>query len=166
MSASLIASGYCSDTETLEALERQDLGDIRVVPVLIRTCDWRVAAFAHCRALPESGVPVDAWKDRNEAWLDIIKSLRRLIAQVNFEGMIGNIYRELKLLEDRMGEESEIGELARADYLEIFRQMKESLIEQSEQIYKELESHLAMPLGVSGKLLDEAADLLSKEQER
>ena len=52
VSASFIASDYCWDVETTRALDRHARGETRVVPILVRPCEWQTAPFAEIQGLP------------------------------------------------------------------------------------------------------------------
>ncbi len=82
VSASFLASDYCYDVETRRALERHALGEARVVPVIVRPCDWQSAPFAELQAVPTNGKPVTRWEDRDVAWTEIAKGMRRAIAEL------------------------------------------------------------------------------------
>jgi internalin A len=77
-SADFLASDYCWGTEVTMALERHDLGEAVVMPIIIRQCDWRSAPFGRLQALPKDGKPVTSWKNRDAAWADVAAGLRRL----------------------------------------------------------------------------------------
>ncbi len=79
VSASFIASDYCFDIETKRAVERHDLGDARVIPVLIRPCDWKSALFARLTALPTNWKAVTSWPNQDEAWTDVALGIRRAV---------------------------------------------------------------------------------------
>ncbi len=80
VSASFIASDYCWDVETRRALERHAVGDAKVIPVIVRSCDWRAAPFAEHQSLPRDSKPVTTWSDRDQAWLDVTQGVREVIA--------------------------------------------------------------------------------------
>src|SRR5687767_9105482 len=52
VSADFLASEYCYDIELARAMERHESGDARVIPVILRPCDWQAARFGHLQALP------------------------------------------------------------------------------------------------------------------
>ena len=58
ISADFLASDYCNDVELTEAIRRHDAAQARVVPVILRSCDWEHSRFARFNALPPDGVPV------------------------------------------------------------------------------------------------------------
>ena len=55
VSANFLASDYCYDKEMKRALQRHDQGAARVVPVILRTCDWRSSDFGKLQAVPRAG---------------------------------------------------------------------------------------------------------------
>ncbi len=85
VSADFIASKYCWEKEVTRALERHASGDAKVIPVLLRSCDWKGAPFGKLQGLPKDLVPVTAWKDRDAAWTDVATGIRA-IAEVSKVG--------------------------------------------------------------------------------
>ncbi|MPW19734.1 TIR domain-containing protein [Paraburkholderia sp. CNPSo 3157] len=80
VSANFIASEYCIATEMTRALERHKAGDARVIPVILRACDWHSAPFGKLNAVPTDGRPVTSWANQDEAFTDIAKSIRKAVA--------------------------------------------------------------------------------------
>jgi hypothetical protein len=58
ISANFLASDYCYDTEMQRALERHHDGEARVIPILLKPCDWEGAPFGKLQACPLLTVPV------------------------------------------------------------------------------------------------------------
>ena len=79
VSPSFIASDYCYDREMRRALERHEAGQARVIPVLVRPCDWRSAPFAKLQGLPRDARPVTQWDDPDAAWLDVARGIRAVV---------------------------------------------------------------------------------------
>jgi hypothetical protein len=77
VSANFLASRYCWDVEVARAMERHEAGTARVIPIILKPCDWRSAPFGKLAALPKDGKPVTTWKNRDEAFLDIALGLRQ-----------------------------------------------------------------------------------------
>jgi len=82
VSADFLASDYCYDKEMKRALERHGAGAARVIPVILRPCDWQSAPFWKLQALPKDGKPVATWKDRDEAFTDIARGIREAVASL------------------------------------------------------------------------------------
>ena len=45
ISVDFLASDYCHDIELRRAMERHEAGEARVIPVILRTVDWKGAPF-------------------------------------------------------------------------------------------------------------------------
>ena len=76
VSADFPASDYCWDKEVTRAIEHHDKGEATVVPVMLRSCDWKGAPFAKLQGLPEDMKPVNSWDDRDSAWTNVAKGIR------------------------------------------------------------------------------------------
>jgi tetratricopeptide (TPR) repeat protein len=82
VSPDFLASDYCNDVEMTRALERSQKGEARVVPVILRPCDWQTSRFADFQALPKDGKPVVDWKTLDHGFDNAVKELRRLIVEL------------------------------------------------------------------------------------
>ncbi len=83
VSADFLASDYCYDVEMTRALERHDQGEARVIPVLLRKVDgWQGAPFGKIQSLPTDGKPVTSWNDRDEAFADVARGIRRAVSEL------------------------------------------------------------------------------------
>lgn len=78
VSPDFLASDYCYEIEMRRALERHEAGQTRVIPVILRPCDWHTNLFGHLQAVPKDAKPITRWPDRDEAFLDVTKAIRAL----------------------------------------------------------------------------------------
>ncbi len=83
VSPDFIASDYCYSIEMQEALKRHIANEARVIPIILRSCDWESAPFGKLQALPKDARPVTKWSDRDSAFTDIAKRLREIIEEKN-----------------------------------------------------------------------------------
>ncbi len=79
VSSDFIASKYCYGKELKKALEKHELGQARVVPIIVRACHWKNTDFSHLQALPKDGKPVSQWTYRDEAWVDVVVGIGGII---------------------------------------------------------------------------------------
>lgn len=79
ISSDFLASDYCYDIELNRAMERHEKGEVRVIPIILRTCDWSSAPFAKLQALPKNTKPIKSWADMDEAFTDVAVKLRQVI---------------------------------------------------------------------------------------
>jgi internalin A len=88
VSADFIASDYCMGKEVKLALERHKKNDAIVVPIMLRSCDWRGAPFAKLQGLPREMKPVMKWKDRDAAWTEIALGIRAIVERIPEAGSL------------------------------------------------------------------------------
>jgi TIR domain len=86
VSADFLASDYCFGIEMRRAMERHDAGEAVVVPVILRACDWHHSPFKHLNALPSGGREITKWASPDDAFLDVVQGLRKLLAARNVRG--------------------------------------------------------------------------------
>lgn len=87
VSMDFINSDYCFDVEVKRAIERHnDPNDnARVVPVIVRPSDWMDTEFAALQALPKGAKPISKWDNLDDAYLDIVTQLKKMIKEMRGE---------------------------------------------------------------------------------
>lgn len=88
VSSAFIASDYCIEKEFARALERQRAGKARIVPIIIRDCDWKIPELRKFKALPEDGKAVESrhWHSTDEAFANVVSELRKLLEDAGGSG--------------------------------------------------------------------------------
>lgn len=76
VSPEFLASRYCYDVEMKRALERQNRKEARLIPVILRQCDWKQSEFSGLKAIPKDGKPITKWPDIDEAFQDVVDGIR------------------------------------------------------------------------------------------
>ncbi|HXI23151.1 MAG TPA: toll/interleukin-1 receptor domain-containing protein [Pyrinomonadaceae bacterium] len=79
VSADFIASAYCNGVEVKRALERHAERTALVIPVILSPAVWEGTKFGRLQALPRDGKPVTTWTNRNKAFEDITRGLKRAL---------------------------------------------------------------------------------------
>jgi hypothetical protein len=82
ISPSFLASDYCYDIELKRAIERHEMGKARAIPIILLACDWGGAPFAKLQALPKDAKPITSWRNRDEAFMDVVKGIRNVIQEL------------------------------------------------------------------------------------
>ena len=84
VSQDFLNSRYCYDVEMKRALDRHKQRKTRVVPVILKPCDWKTAPFAKAKlvALPKDGLPVEDWKSLDHGFLNVAEGLRAVAAEL------------------------------------------------------------------------------------
>ena len=78
VSADFLASDYCYDVEMMRAMERHERGEARVIPVILRPCDWHGAPFGTLMAVPPDGKPVVRHATLDDGFLEVAKAIREV----------------------------------------------------------------------------------------
>ena len=79
VSPDFINSFYCYERELARAIERQDAGELRIIPVVIEPCDWKGSPLKRFKALPKDGKPVSEYANPNNAYLEVATALRQIV---------------------------------------------------------------------------------------
>ena len=77
ISSDFIASDYCHEIELNRAIERHNDGSARVIPVILRPCDWHSAPFGNLNAAPTDGKPVVKHATLDDGFLEVAQAVRK-----------------------------------------------------------------------------------------
>jgi internalin A len=76
VSADFLASDYCWGVEMNLALDAHHAGRSRLLPVILRACDWTGTPLGKLQASPTDGVPVASQADRDSTWQGVAQAIR------------------------------------------------------------------------------------------
>lgn len=79
VSPDFLASEYCYATEMGRAMERHHAGEARVIPVILRRCDWHDAPFGKLNATPTDGKPIKSFADLDEAFHEVTQAIKTAV---------------------------------------------------------------------------------------
>jgi hypothetical protein len=91
VSSDFLASTYCYEIEMERAMQLNHSGEARVIPIILRACDWFSAPFAKLQALPTNGEPISTWPDQDKAYHNVVAGIRQAISQVSVESPRGKV---------------------------------------------------------------------------
>jgi internalin A len=77
ISADFMASEYIWDVEVKSAIECHDKGEAKVIPIFLRECDFKDMPFEKLQGYPKDAQPVTSFSDRDEAFSQVAKGIRR-----------------------------------------------------------------------------------------
>lgn len=77
------ASDFIWDKELAAAMQRHAEGTARVVPIILRPCQWSSLPYAKLQALPRNARPVTDHPDRDAAFTEIATEIERLVDHMN-----------------------------------------------------------------------------------
>ncbi|MDE1918036.1 MAG: toll/interleukin-1 receptor domain-containing protein [Sphingomonadales bacterium] len=85
ISSDFFHSEYCYEQEMVRAFARQREGLARVVPIILRPCQWMAVPIGEGQrlsdfvALPKDGLPVTSWSDADAAYNDVAGAIREML---------------------------------------------------------------------------------------
>jgi hypothetical protein len=80
VTANFLASDYCYDIEMTRAMERHEIGEACVLPIILTPVEgWRHSPFAKLLVLPVDGKPVTKWENQDEAFVTVAQGIRQAI---------------------------------------------------------------------------------------
>lgn len=79
ISADFLSSNYCYDIEIKKAMERHEQGEAKVIPIIVRPCDWKGLPFSKLQGLPKDAKALSIWSDIDEGFLNIIEGIKTVI---------------------------------------------------------------------------------------
>lgn len=84
VSAALLAS---SDREIEQALQREILGKVLTIPILLHPVDWQSSRLAHLQPLPRSGVPITMQPNQEAAFVEVVAGIRKALPETLHRAM-------------------------------------------------------------------------------
>jgi Ca-activated chloride channel homolog len=82
VSSDFIASDYCYNKEMKQAMERHEQKKARVIPIMFRPVDCSGTPFSKLQALPKDALPITKWTHKDDAFLDIAQSIRKVVEEL------------------------------------------------------------------------------------
>lgn len=91
ISSSFIASKYCYGTELKRAIARHNEGTARVIPIILRPCDWNHSdvPFSRLNVLPTHAKAITSWSDPEEAFTIVAQRIRETVDQLRAKKQSG-----------------------------------------------------------------------------
>lgn len=101
ITANFLASDYCYDIEMKRAMERNEVGEARVIPIILTPVEgWMYSPFAKLQVLPKDGKPVTRWDDRDEAFVNVAEGIRKSIKLIS-----KNLLEENNTVENKLDDQ-------------------------------------------------------------
>jgi hypothetical protein len=86
VSIDFLDSDYIADVELARAMERHEAGEARVIPIILRPCDWQGESFGKLEAVPKDAKehirPVSEWSSRDAAFLKVSTRIKEVVEEL------------------------------------------------------------------------------------
>jgi hypothetical protein len=77
ISIDFINSLYCYEREMKAAFEREEKGQVRIIPIILRPCFWHKLPFGSLKALPKDGKAVALYPVDEVAFVEVTEELHK-----------------------------------------------------------------------------------------
>ena len=77
VSTASLASDNCNK-ELTEALS----AEIRVIPIILESCDWKNHKLSDFQAFPDECLPISKWDHEKDGWQNVVEGLRKTVAEI------------------------------------------------------------------------------------
>lgn len=82
VSPDFLSSHFCLSVELPLAMDlMQRRPGVKVIPIILRPCDWEHSPLSRFQVLPEGGVPITVWKTKDDAFTNVVKGLRAALSK-------------------------------------------------------------------------------------
>ena len=58
---------------------------IRVIPIILESCDWLNHQLSDFQALPDKGNPINKWQPESDGWQNVVDGIRRVIETIQIQ---------------------------------------------------------------------------------
>lgn len=79
VSSDFLASRYCYEIEMQKALERFEIDDVRIIPIILRPCFWSQTVISKFLASTKDAKPVTSYGDLDEAFAEVTSKIFELL---------------------------------------------------------------------------------------
>lgn len=81
VSIDFLSSDYCYKKEMEKALVRHERGEVKVVPIILRPCNWKETPLSKIQVLPENGMPINSnhWENEDKVFQSIASVITQIV---------------------------------------------------------------------------------------
>ena len=97
VSPDFIASDYCYNVEMSAAIEKHNAGKVKVIPIILRPCDWHDLPFGKILAATNDGKPIIHFPSYDDGFLEVVIAIKKAIKSMKSDGENQAITRNLEL---------------------------------------------------------------------
>jgi tetratricopeptide (TPR) repeat protein len=82
VSRHFLASEYCKGVEVAQALAKETAGQLRVIPVVLKSCAWTDAPIGRLQALPRDGLPIVESPYPDQLYQQVVEGLKQVALEL------------------------------------------------------------------------------------
>ena len=92
VSAHSLVSKNCNE-ELAEALS----AEIRVIPIILESCDWPNHQLSDFQALPDRAKSINKWQPKSDGWQNVIDGIRKVVKKMQIQADLSSEITEKEL---------------------------------------------------------------------
>ena len=77
-----LASRYIYEKEMATAIKRHEEGSAKVIPIILKKCDWKETEFGKLQCIPRDNKEISGWEDQDEAYYSVATEIKQVIKNV------------------------------------------------------------------------------------
>ena len=108
VSSDFLHSDYCYDIEMKRAMERHAEGSTRVIPVILRPCDWQKTPLGKLNATPTDGKPVIELASLDRGFLEVARAVRTAAEKLQPTALAPGEYDAIPIVGDHPNRSSNL----------------------------------------------------------
>ncbi|GCF10217.1 toll/interleukin-1 receptor domain-containing protein [Dictyobacter arantiisoli] len=82
ISPDFIGSDYHNWIETQSALDKQASGEVKVIPILLKSVQWEDTIFGSLTVIPRNKKPIAEDRFRDRAFTEVAREIKRVVEEV------------------------------------------------------------------------------------
>lgn len=79
VSVDFMNSDYINDVELKRAIERHNEGMVKIIPIILRPCDFESSFLNKYQALPEGKKPIEKWDNKEDAYVNVVEKIKTIL---------------------------------------------------------------------------------------
>jgi Caspase domain/Protein tyrosine and serine/threonine kinase len=79
ISSDFMSMDFCDGHDMQRLMQRHKAGEVRVIPILLRDAYWETAPFGMLQPLPDNGLAVNRWGNKDRAFLNTARGVKKIV---------------------------------------------------------------------------------------
>lgn len=106
VSADSIASEYINQKELYKAFQKHSKGEIVIVPIILKPCNWEFLTLKQFHAVPKGGKAISLFENEDLAFKTVVEEIEKLVTNILAEKIIVNEAKTEKAVSPRKNKQS------------------------------------------------------------
>lgn len=77
-----MASDYITNVEIKKTMERHMRNEVKIIPVLVRPCDYTSLPIGKYQILPTDAKAIEVWENKDLAYMTVVESVKKILKKM------------------------------------------------------------------------------------